>query len=179
MSKEYDDYLVEHKHAVGECLKLLAQEPSLVRNLSESLINDICENHDRSKLTIEEYEGYDRWFYGVKDESLEAEERFNYAWLHHIHNNPHHWQYWVIVEDAGSSLPMKIPAVFLVEMVADWGSFAYRKHMPLELKEWYDSHKDKIVMHPESRAKAEMLIDDLINKLQAKFMDERSSDSEV
>lgn len=171
MSKEYDDYLIEHVNVVKECLCLLAQEPSLVKNLSENKINMIAAYHDRSKYQSEEYDGYDCYFYGVKDERPEVKEKFDYAWLHHIHNNPHHWQHWVLVEDDnGAAKALKIPDIYLIEMVADWGSFAWRKKIPLELKEWYDSHKDKIVMHPESRAKVERLIDVLINKMKEQFM---------
>lgn len=29
------------------------------------------------------------------------EYRFNIAWLKHIHRNPHHWQYWILLNDNG------------------------------------------------------------------------------
>ena len=171
MSKEYDDYLVEHKQAVKQCLMLLAKEPSLVKNLGENRINLIAGSHDLSKYDEQEYNGYDCWFYGVKDERPETKENFDKAWLHHIHNNPHHWQHWVLIEDdVLAPKALKIPDIYLVEMVADWGSFAWRKKIPLELKEWYDSHKDKIIMHPESRNKAEKLIGVLIDRMKEQFM---------
>lgn len=169
MSKEYDDYLKEHKEAVENCLKLLAQEPSIVKNLSAYKIQIIADRHDMSKYSPEEYDGYDCYFYGVKDDRPEVQKKFDYAWLHHIHSNPHHWQHWVLIEDSGNPKTMEIPEIYLIEMVADWGSFAYRKKMPLELREWYDSHKDKIVMHPESKKKIEMLVDQLISKMKAEF----------
>lgn len=171
MSKEYDDYLVEHKAAVKACLELLASEPTFIRGLTQSKIDRIAAQHDASKYTKEEYAGYDCYFYGVKDERPDVQEVFDKAWLHHIHNNPHHWQHWVLVEDdSGSPKTIKIPEIYLVEMVADWGSFAYRKKMPLELRSWYDSHKDKIVMHPESKAKVEQLVDLLVEKIKHCFL---------
>lgn len=171
MSKEYDDYLIEHKKAVESCLRLLAKEPSYVKNLNTDKITSIAHYHDISKYGADEYDGYDCYFYGVKDERPEVKEKFDLAWLHHIHNNPHHWQYWVLVEDDnGAPKALKIPEVYIVEMVADWGSFAYRKKLPLELREWYDAHKDKIIMHPESRAKVELLVDDLVEKMKCEFL---------
>lgn len=170
MSKEYDNYLAEHKAAVKECLKLLASAPTPVRNLSDAKIEEIAANHDASKFTPAEYDGYDCWFYGVKDERPEAQEEFDKAWLHHIHNNPHHWQHWVLVEDdSGAPKTIKIPEIYLVEMVADWGSFAYRKKMPLELTAWYNAHKDKIVMHWESKAKVSQLVNILVDKMKDAF----------
>ena len=174
MSKEYDEYLSEHKNAVRECLKLLALEPTPVKGLTESKIEMITQMHDASKFSVDEYDGYDCYFYGVKDERPETQEKFDRAWLHHIHNNPHHWQHWVLVEDdSGSPKTIKIPEIYLVEMVADWGSFAYRKQIPLELKEWYDAHKDKIVMHSESKAKVQLLVDHLIDKMKCVFSEDR------
>ena len=174
MSKEYDDYLVEHKAALKACLELLASEPTPIRGLTPFKIDKIFELHDASKFTKYEYDGYDCYFYGVKDERPEVQEKFDMAWLHHIHSNPHHWQHWVIVEDnSGAVKTIKIPDMCLVEMVADWGSFAYRKHMPLELRTWYDSHKDKIIMHPESRVKVEHLVDLLVEKMKAYFIESK------
>lgn len=167
MSKEYDDYIVEHKNAVKACLELLAQEPTPIKNLTKNKINSIADSHDKSKYGSEEYDAYDNRFYkGVESSDPKIQEEFNKAWLHHIHANAHHWQHWVLIEDDGTKpIAIEIPEINIVEMVADWGSFSYRKKMPLEIREWYNSHKDKIIMHPNSRAKVEMLIDLLIERL--------------
>ena len=87
MSKEYDKYLVEHKAAVKACLELFASDPTSVRGLTQARIDKIADNHDASKFTDDEYDGYDCYFYGVKDERPEVQEKFDRAWLHHIHNN--------------------------------------------------------------------------------------------
>lgn len=55
------------------------------------------EFHDMSKNTPDEYTPYDNYFYGEQTPAII--EAFNRAWLMHIHRNPHHWQYWVLIND--------------------------------------------------------------------------------
>ena len=73
-------------------------------------------NHDQSKYDEEEYEAYDDYFYGKEgkdeDDIAVIDNAFDYAWLHHIHHNPHHWQYWVLVNDDDGT---KALVVFFVE----------------------------------------------------------------
>lgn len=57
-------------------------------------------SHDDSKYSVEEY-----YAYGTTK---------NYAWNHHIHSNPHHWQYWII--------PMPLNYI-----ICDWWSFSFRR----------------------------------------------------
>lgn len=45
---------------------------------------------------------------------------FNIAWLHHIHNNPHHWNHWIIQNDTDGVEVIRMPEKYAKEMVADW-----------------------------------------------------------
>ncbi len=161
MSAEYNAYLKEHIHAVGECLRLLAiTAPSRAALLDEETVRKIIVNHDRSKYTKEEYQAYDEYFFTG---SIQAnlKERFEEAWLHHIHNNPHHWQYWTIPEGPDSIKPIEMPKLAILEMIADWGSFAYRKKDGQELINWYENHRDVIVLARKTRAIVNILVSDL------------------
>lgn len=174
MSKEYDEYITEHKSAVGECLKLLAQEPTPIKNLSESMISCIASGHDASKNSDEEYQAYDDWFYGDtgSEDRLSKQVAFNKAWLHHIHNNPHHWQHWILFEDDDSGeqfMAVEMPVLAVIEMVADWGSFSYRKQNSLELKKWYEEHKGKIRLHANTQRLVDLLVENLCMKLKQAF----------
>lgn len=172
MSREYDDYIQEHKEGVKACLELLASNPSPIKNLTDNKINMIAFSHDQSKFNYEEYKAYDDYFYG-EERTPEIEKAFDKAWLHHIHNNPHHWQYWILFEDEGGILKPKVlemPEIYIIEMVADWGSFSYRKKDALELKDWYNAHKDKMLLHPNTKTTVEMLVNILIEKLSLKFL---------
>ncbi|MFA5525633.1 MAG: DUF5662 family protein [Acholeplasmataceae bacterium] len=51
--------------------------------------------HDLSKLRPSEFWAYCRWFYRGSDNGA----AFNVAWLLHQRRNPHHWQYWMLLND--------------------------------------------------------------------------------
>lgn len=156
MSKQYDEYLFNHIQAAKACYKLLTYGK--------------CEliNHDTSKYSSDEYTQYDDYFYR-KDESLAwcHKNKFKYAWLHHQNTNKHHWQYWVLINDEDRIEPLEMPRDSIYEMVADWGSFAYQKQDGSELIKWYESHKDKMILHEDTRRK----VDDLVSEL-ASLIDE-------
>lgn len=81
--------------------------------------------HDWSKFTPSEWFGYARHFYGgdyptehwcntigvpfvganpLTKERVAAE--FDRAWLHHQQANPHHWQYWLVIDSARLDLSL-------------------------------------------------------------------------
>ncbi len=52
-------------------------------------------------------------------------EAYDRAWLHHLHNNPHHWQYWVMPPEFNPDGDhdngcLKMPEEYVLEMIADW-----------------------------------------------------------
>lgn len=165
MSIEYDKYLVEHKQAVKACLELLSTEPTPVKNLLSKSIEEIILKHDISKYSEDEYQAYDDKFYG----KICDNNKFDKAWLHHIHNNPHHWQYWVLIESSQEIKALEMPDIYILEMVADWGSFSYNKKESSEILTWYAEHKDKMILHPNTRKKVENLIIILSNKMSELF----------
>lgn len=103
MSKLYNLYLSEHISNVCKGLNWIKEHiPSILDPFypdDNSLMDvDLLKEfsvHDSSKVGSDEYEAYDNYFYGKK--TKETIESFEYAWLHHIHRNPHHWQYWVLI----------------------------------------------------------------------------------
>ena len=168
MSIQYDNYLLEHKRNVAKGLHWMADNlnfqelnidyPSVSNALNEALL------HDTSKTDPVEYRAYDAYFYG-KNRSYQVVRDFNYAWLHHIHSNPHHWQYWILFEDDPnedtSYKVLEIPTSYILEMIADWWSFSWKKDNLEEIFDWYDVHRDKIVLHPKSRKLVENILDAL------------------
>ena len=140
MSEKYDEYLNNHINAVNECYRLLTRKE--LRDYNSNIIT-----HDKSKYYNDEYDAYDEYFYpsdGSKvGEDPKRKEAFQYAWLHHQNTNPHHWQYWVLIQDDGTTKPMNIPEKYIKEMIADWSSFAYLNKRPEDLTEWYASHREK------------------------------------
>ena len=138
MSDEYNRYLTEHKNNVVKACQWLIRHK--VIETSEQLLKNIGE-HDQSKYGSKEYSAYQRYFYGEK--TPEVKEAFDYAWLHHIHHNPHHWQYWILVDD-GEYKPLDMPDEYIYEMICDWWSFSWRSGDLYEIFGWWNSHKDRI-----------------------------------
>lgn len=190
MSWDYDVYLSEHISNVKigfEWIKSNLDEYSLVALLPEYDLFTISKNiekHDASKYLPEEYEAYDAYFYSER--TKEVKDNFNYAWLHHIHYNPHHWQHWVLIEDEGYNgsfgLALDMPDNYILEMICDWWSFSWKKHGEArdynpttglyEIFDWYEEHRHKIIFSSSTRDKVEHLlglIRDTLDKIDSEY----------
>lgn len=172
MSYTYDQYLAEHIGNVNKGLNWMFDNLGLGRkekaNLEVALANF---NHDDSKYSVEEYDAYDQYFYGG-NRSYKVVQDFNYAWLHHIHQNPHHWQYWVLINDDpgedengtpheypfGNVVALMIPLPYIFEMIADWWSFSWKSGNLFEIFNWYAEHRNYQYIHPESRKIIEAIL---------------------
>ena len=158
MSVEYTKYLVEHINNVNKAANWMNEHDIFDKRYQ-------IRNHDDSKYSSEEYDAYDAYFYGGSDKSQEeVNKEFDYAWLHHIHNNPHHWQHWVLNEDEGSSKVLEMPTSYVFEMIADWWSFSWTSGNLYEVFDWYDKHKD-MKLHPNTRK----LVEDTLAKIKAEL----------
>lgn len=159
MSREYDQYLVNHKAEVGTAYQWFKRNmPEFVLETLinsgltlEALEHQILVEHDASKTRLDEYPAYDRHFYAGLLQS-ETQGAFDLAWLKHIHRNPHHWQYWVLPGDDFRSVPaLEIPQNYVLEMLCDWWSFSWRNYEPDRIFEWWDRHKGIMILHPKTR----------------------------
>lgn len=156
----YFDHLEDHIRNVETCYELLTG-------------HKLNRTHDESKYDESEFYGYAWYHYPeTRPEGITEEEvnyKYNLAWSHHQKNNPHHWQYYVVISDNGNTVPVKMDEDSMLELVADWSSFGIEKKNPYSAQEWYDENKDGIIMHPETRDKVERLINlmtiELINYL--------------
>lgn len=174
MSKQYDNYLNNH---VTNVLRgymwmtdndVLSYDSELVQQLSQ---------HDSSKRSTEEYDTYDMYFYGcdTNDRPEYVKREFLYAFLHHLHNNPHHWQYWVLIQDSGEGHKEEVldmPYNCVVEMVCDWWSFSWNKYdntgnydSLYEMFDWYDKNKTDIKLSESTRKDVEELLSSLQHAL--------------
>jgi hypothetical protein len=131
--------------------------------------------HDWSKLTPAEWGAYVESFYKPLDPSIgrgegeagvalvgrlkaERQARFNAAWLHHQHRNPHHWQHWLLREDDGPMLALEMPAKLVREMVADWMGAGRAITGKWEVSSWYAANRDKIALGDDTRLRVEQLV---------------------
>jgi hypothetical protein len=111
--------------------------------------------HDWSKMTPAEWRPYAEYFY--TDNGSQA--AFDRAWLHHQHRNPHHWQHWVLREDDGDTNALPMPGPLVREMAADWMGAGRAITGRWAVMEWYRANREKMILHPETRALVEALID--------------------
>lgn len=167
MSVEYDNYLGEHKDNVAKAaMWIKVNLPEVMFALRPYEYADIIIRHDESKTDYEEYNAYDMYFYGAH-RTKDVKDEFNKAWLHHIHNNPHHWQHWVLVNDdpEEGSIALDIPYRYVVEMICDWWSFSWKTGNLGEIFNWYENHKAYMILSNHTRELVEELLTKIRNKL--------------
>lgn len=168
MSLAYDEYLAEHIGNVNKGLHWMLDNLPLTQEEKSAIEEIVSSMHDNSKYDTAEYDAYDQYFYGG-NQSYAVKLAFNYAWLHHIHHNPHHWQYWVLLEDdPETGVPFKtlqIPLPYIFEMIADWWTFSWKNNNLFEIFNWYADHRHKQFIHPESRKMLENILKKIWNVL--------------
>ena len=183
MGLKYDEYLRNHVLCVEYGLNWILSNVDvdilqiILPKLRRDKLFDQIVNHDFSKNSDFEYNAYDEYFYG--DRTPEVERNFDYAWLHHLHNNPHHWQYWILKEDDsianGTLMEVKaldMPDNYILEMIADWWSFSWKTYLLTkdkndlyEIFNWYNDHIDKIVLSKDTKLKVESILKNIKNTL--------------
>lgn len=167
MSKQYDTYLEQHKSNVAKGFNWIRE------NLPELLTGDfnyewqICYNHDQSKTESDEYEAYDKYFYGG-NRSYAVVQDFRRAWLIHIHRNPHHWQHWILINDdpAEGEIIMDMPYNYIIEMICDWWAFSWSKGKLDEIFAWYDEHKNYMKISDNTRKIVDSILCELKTKIE-------------
>lgn len=165
---EYNKYLFEHKQNVINGYNWIkANLPEVLENVENITELDIqLQNHDSSKFGNYEYYPYLEYFYGEK--TAEVKSKFNYAWLHHIHSNPHHWQHWVLLEDDNGNnyLALDIPYNYIIEMFCDHWSFSWKTGNLYEIENWYKQNINKIRFSKKTKEMYEFILNSVIVKLE-------------
>ena len=179
---QYEKYLDEHIGNVQKGYQWMRENiPEL---LSENMyfeetayygeLDDIIAQHDKSKRTMLpdadnyyelrcEYDAYANYFYGTQ--TPEVKEAFNRAWLAHIHANPHHCQHWMLQNDEDGLILLDMPYVFVVEMISDWWAFSWKSNNLYEIFDWYDAHKNGILVSDKTRKTIDTLLGAMKKKL--------------
>lgn len=137
--RKYLSYVMRHKwYVLREALKLgIAPHQAIL--------------HDWSKFLPSEWSPYARAFYAPDGSGQYHPEEFTEAWNYHQKRNPHHWQYWMITWDRGETECLPMPDKYRREMLADWRGAGMALGKP-DTKAWYLANKDKMHLHPETRA---------------------------
>ena len=160
MSDQYDRYLDQHRRNVRRGWEWLVDNlPDLFTKVDLHAMKTQILNHDASKNSPEEYAAYDRYFYGG-NKSFRVVQDFRRAWLHHIHENPHHWQHWVLNNDEPEEgeVILEMDYIYIIEMICDWWAFSWQKGDLSEIFSWYDKHQKYIKLAPNTRKTVEDIL---------------------
>lgn len=126
--------------------------------------------HDWDKFLPDEWFPYANFFFDSQGNKINRRSKtgyykptdtgdaaFDYAWLLHQKRNKHHWQWWVLPEDSGGVKLLPMPDVYRREMLADWRGAGRAQGTPDTLA-WYIANKEKMQLHPETRAWIEIML---------------------
>lgn len=136
-ASEYLHSLIQHIRYVQEACRSL--------NVPEEQLRV----HDQSKFSPQEFPYYAKHHKGGGDP-----KGFTYAWMHHLHNNPHHWQHWIFPDgyspldsgiEAGGVAQM--PNEFVVEMVGDWIGASRSYSGTTDITDWLWKNMPRIRLH--------------------------------
>ena len=112
--------------------------------------------HDLLKMFNSERKGFVGWF--SKEQNYNTKKDFDLARLHHIHTNPHHWQYWVLIDDDSGVTLIEMPLRYIEEMVCDWRGAQMAKWGRDRTEEWYLEHQKQIQLAPITKATVKKLL---------------------
>ena len=124
--------------------------------------------HDWSKFRYwTEWKPYRELFYELA--TKESREAFQMASMRHIKLNKHHWNYWVqVTAGIPKSLTAnpeshrvrvhEMPEIYIREMVADWYGAGKAVRGTWSARDWYEDHKDSILLAPTTRAMVEQFL---------------------
>ena len=147
MNKQYDLYLEQHRSNVAKGFYWIQENlPELLINIpGVSYEHQICYSH---------------------------EQDFRYAWLYHIHRNPHHWQYWVLINDDPDEgeIILDMPYNYIIEMICDWWAFSWSKGNLNEIFDWYDKHKDYMKLSDATHK----TVEDILSKIKKKLEEDEN-----
>lgn len=166
MSTRYNEYLTRHKDGVSKAFEWINSNMYSLIQPIENEVRDQIAVHDESKFSNEEYDAYDKYFYGG-NRSYKVKNDFDKAWLHHIHNNPHHWQHWVLLKDDGDIEVLDMPMNYIIEMICDWWSFSWNDGDLFEIFTWYGANKDIIKLSTWTKITVGNILDMMKNILEA------------
>lgn len=163
--KEYSVYIKNHINNVKKAfynygdimLRALDYEsPDVYLELKNRI-----DEHDDSKWSMEEYELYRKKFYPYPDEKEISSYDFNKAWLHHIHNNPHHPEYWIYYDNETKSVSIYDMDDFsIIEMLCDWIAMGM-VYNNTAYDYYRNNPKKKEVLSRNTRMKVEKILNEI------------------
>jgi hypothetical protein len=123
--------------------------------------------HDWSKFLPDEFLPYAIHFYGNRHDinrgrdetgyykpTDTGDKAFDFAWMLHQKRNRHHWQWWILPQDNGSSVSIEMPECYWKEMICDWRGAGRAQGKPNTVA-WYEKNKIRMTLHSLTRDEIE------------------------
>ncbi len=132
--------------------------------------------HDLSKYGPTEFLVGCKYYKGYMspNNAERYEKGYSSAWLHHKGINKHHLEYWIdygVGEEGGEGVAMcgmKMPLRYVAEMFIDRVSasknYQKEKYTDRGALDYYNNSKDHYMLHPDTRAMLEYLLEMLGKK---------------
>lgn len=160
IKKNLPDVLDEHNYMTET--KYLGDLDTIIKNHDKSKYKMIPDKDDYYELNLE-YDAYANYFYAKRTNVVKND--FDFAWLAHIHNNPHHWQHWILQNDESGKKILDMPYVFIIEMICDHWSFSWKTGNLYEIFRWYEAHKNTMILSDKTRTIYEDVLAKIMRKL--------------
>lgn len=129
--------------------------------------------HDLSKFSPKEFWTSVKYYQGNRS-PIDAEKEdkgYSYAWLHHWHNNKHHWIHWIDFDMKQNLTPYQMPYKYVIEAICDWigagKAYTKDKFTWSEPYEYYRDHTrinntiSSKIFHPKTRYLFDKILVDL------------------
>lgn len=178
LEKEYLNYIIEHINFVKQAY-VMYMVPLLEKNTISHLLSDkeikdaieelslYIEQHDASKFSDAEFDGYRQKYYPTKaeknctkEEQQIIDDRYNECWVHHYTVNDHHPKHWV---DSDTNVPRDMTLRAIIEMICDWEAMSLK--FKSNTLEWYtnDAEDEKSAMTDNTKKIVEELLFNVIH----------------
>lgn len=141
--KYFTEKVTPHKIAVYQAgMEMIASD--VVENPYKELLGYLLTIHDASKYSRKEALGYAYYNFQTKG----GKGEFTKAWHHHKLNNPHHPEYWLNPNKSGKLEVLRMPKMYVYEMVADW--IGAGRTYSNSLKNWLPKNINEFLFHHQT-----------------------------
>lgn len=160
---EYRSYIDTHIANVKRMYEIYGKDLCDRLKVSYDRLGELIKDHDESKYSKDEFEGFRIYYYPTLEEESDIELRglrknqYNAAWLHHLRNNAHHPEFWIYVDENGTNQCHPMDPIHVAEMILDWaGMGVFFKKTAYEY--WNDNVHAK-PLHNSTRDLVDSVID--------------------
>ena len=159
---EYKNYIDTHRENIMKAFSAYGKDLCSILNINYADLEERLADHDASKYSKEEFEGFRAYYFPTLEEELDIENRglrkkqYDAAWLHHLRNNAHHPEFWMYMDDKNEVNYTPMDKIHVAEMLLDWAAMGiFFKKTAYEY--WFDSIHVK-PLHNSTRALIDFII---------------------